>query len=70
MTTILIIIQIALAIALTVFILMQQTGTGFGTTWTGQSNYHTRRGIEKVVFYLTIIGVAIFGVVSLAIVIG
>ena len=60
------IIQIILAIALTAVILLQAKGTGLGSTFGGQSQmYHSKRGVEKVVFYLTIILSVLFVIVSL-----
>ena len=68
MQAVLSIIHIALAIILTACILMQAQGSGFGTTWGGGGEtYHTRRGVEKIVFYLTIVAVALFTVTSVAV---
>lgn len=59
--------QIALAVMLTVAILLQAQGSGLGSTWGGGGEtYHTRRGLEKVLFYFTIIGIGLFVVVSVA----
>lgn len=63
----LLIVQIILSVLLTIFILLQASGAGFGATWSGGGEtYHTRRGLEKIVFYLTIVGVVLFILVSLA----
>ena len=60
------IIQIIIAIALTAVILLQAKGTGLGSTFGGQSQmYHSKKGVEKVVFYLTIILAILFVLVSL-----
>lgn len=60
------IIQIILSIILVVFILMQAQGSGLsGAFGGGGENYHTRRGIEKIIFYATIVGVVLFSVVSI-----
>ncbi len=68
MQTTLLIIQSILAVIITGSILLQAQGSGLGTTWGGGGEtYHTRRGVEKVVFYLTCISVALFTVVSLAV---
>ena len=64
------IIQIILAILLTVAVLMQSQGSGLGSAWGGTSeSYHTRRGMEKVVFYSTIVFAALFTVVSIIVLI-
>ena len=47
--------QILVAIILTGLILLQAKGGGLGTAFGGQSSvYHTKKGVEKMVFYLTI----------------
>lgn len=68
MNNVITIIHIALAIILTGCILMQPQGSGFGSSWGGGGEtYHTRRGVEKVVFYLTILTVALFTLTSIAV---
>jgi preprotein translocase subunit SecG len=68
MQTTLLIIQSILAVIITGSVLLQAQGSGLGTTWGGGGEtYHTKRGVEKVVFYLTCISVALFTVVSLAV---
>ncbi len=68
MTMILTIIQISLATFLTIAILLQAQGSGLGSTWGGGGEtYHTRRGLEKVLFYLTIAGTGAFILVSLGV---
>lgn len=58
--------QIVLSIILVIFILMQAQGSGLGSTWGGGGEtYHTRRGIEKVIFYATIVGIVLFSIVSI-----
>jgi preprotein translocase subunit SecG len=53
--------QIVISILITGCILLQAQGTGLGTTWQGGGEtYHTRRGLEKVVFYATCGLVALF----------
>jgi len=60
------IFQIIIAIALTAIILLQAKGTGLGSTFGGQSQmYHSKRGVEKVVFYATIILATLFVIISL-----
>lgn len=66
----LLISQIVLSVIITTLILLQAQGTGLGSTWGGGGEtYHTRRGIEKVLFYFTIAAITIFAGVSLAIII-
>lgn len=63
----LLIAQIVVSILLTGAILLQAQGSGFGTTWGGGGEtYHTKRGVERVVFILTIVGVVIFAALSIA----
>ena len=68
MQNILLIAQISLAVMIIIAILLQaQQGTGFGSTWQGGGEtYHTRRGLEKVLFYFTIIAVTLFVIVAVA----
>jgi len=62
------IIQIVVAILLMVSILLQNRGTGLSGIFGGSDGvYRTKRGIEKTLFYSTIVfavlffGLAIFG---------
>jgi protein translocase SecG subunit len=58
--------QIIVSILIITLILLQAQGTGLGNTWTGGGEtYHTRKGVEKIVFYATIVGIAIFILISL-----
>lgn len=60
-------IQVLLAILITVAILLQSQGSGLGSTWGGGGEtYHTKRGVEKVIFYATIIMITLFVIVSVA----
>jgi preprotein translocase subunit SecG len=56
--------QIILAIALTVAVLLQVRGSGLGAVFGGDSGVvKTRRGVEKLLFNLTIVlAVAFFAV--------
>ncbi len=46
-------------------ILLQSQGTGLGKTWSGGGeSYHTKRGIEKTVFALTIVLSVVFFILS------
>ncbi|MCL5409611.1 MAG: preprotein translocase subunit SecG [Patescibacteria group bacterium] len=59
------ILQIVLAILLGTLILLQAKGTGLGSTFGGElSFYRTKRGVEKLLFYLTIIVSSLFLIIS------
>jgi protein translocase SecG subunit len=67
MNTPLLVAQIILSVLLTGAILLQAQGSGLGSAWGGGGEtYHTRRGIEKVIFGFTIIGIGLFIVLSVA----
>ncbi len=59
--------QIILSIILIASILLQQTGAGVGGAMGGSDDsiHYTRRGMEKVLFYLTIITATLFAVSAL-----
>jgi len=66
MQTVFLATQIILAVLITAAILLQAQGSGLGATWGGGGEtYHTRRGLEKVLFYFTIAAVTIFILVSI-----
>jgi protein translocase SecG subunit len=61
-------IQIFISFVIIVAVLIQQRGTGVGSLFGGPSSsggeyYRARRGVEKLLFYLTII-MAIFLVIT------
>jgi len=59
------IVQLILAILLIAAILLQQKGTGLSGVFGGSSNiYSTKRGIDKILHYSTIIIAIIFFGVS------
>lgn len=59
------IVQLVLAIFLIIVILLQQKGTGLSGVFGGSSNiYSTKRGVDKILFYVTIVGSALFFVLS------
>tara|TARA_B100000745_G_scaffold89159_1_gene55999 strand:- start:6054 stop:6287 length:234 start_codon:yes stop_codon:yes gene_type:complete len=61
-------IQIALSILLIVTILLQQTGSGLGGAFGADnftSGFHTRRGLERTLFYVTIALGALFALTAL-----
>jgi preprotein translocase subunit SecG len=67
MQTYLNVVQIVLSVALILAILVQVRGGGLGGIF-GQADsvYRSRRGVEKTLYRLTIVLVALFVVVSLA----
>ena len=61
------VVQIILAIASIVFILLQARGAGLGSAFGGTSAgsvFKTRRGVEKLVFNITIFFVVLFAAIS------
>ncbi len=60
------ILQILVAIALIFLILLQAKGTGLGSAFGGQATvYHTKKGVEKLVFTLTITSAALLTILTL-----
>lgn len=61
--------QIAVAVLLMAAILMQSRGTGLGASFGGEGNvYRAKRGVEKSLFYSTIVlTVVFFGLALVAI---
>ncbi|MEK7644657.1 MAG: preprotein translocase subunit SecG [Patescibacteria group bacterium] len=59
--------QLLLAVLLIVAILLQQKGAGLGSAFGGSGSiYTTRRGVDKLLFQITIVISALFFAVSLA----
>lgn len=64
--TILNIIQLILAVILIVTVLLQQKGSGLGGIFGGSGNvYSTKRGVDKILHYITIVAAIVFFLVSL-----
>ncbi|MDQ6662189.1 MAG: preprotein translocase subunit SecG [Chloroflexota bacterium] len=62
------VVQIILCIAVIFFILLQVRGAGLGSAFGGTSTgsvFKTRRGVEKLIFNITIVFVVLFAVISL-----
>ncbi len=59
MNPILVVIQLIVAIAVSTLILLQPKGTGMGRAF-GSTSYHSRRGLETLVFRFTIILAVVF----------
>jgi protein translocase SecG subunit len=59
--------EMAVSILLSVSILMQNRGSGLGATFGGDfGGYYTKRGIEKFLFYTSIVLGAIFIGIAIA----
>lgn len=65
MKNILTIIQIVCSVLLILAILLQTKGGGLSSVFNGRFRYHTKRGVEKLLFYFTIFLVAAFLGVSI-----
>jgi preprotein translocase subunit SecG len=62
------IVQIILSITVIIFILLQARGAGLGSAFGGSSAgsvFKTRRGVERLIFNLTVGFVILFALVSL-----
>jgi protein translocase SecG subunit len=60
------VLQIIVAILLIGAIALQNQGSGLGPAWGGGGeSYHTRRGLERVVFVSTIVLAVLFTILSL-----
>lgn len=64
------ILNILLALSLVASIMLQPdaSGVGGGFGQGGGETYHTRRGLEKVLFQYTFIGIVLFVITSLLVV--
>ena len=62
------VIQIILCVVVIAFILLQVRGAGLGSAFGGSSAgsvFKTRRGVERLVFNITIVFVVLFALVSI-----
>jgi preprotein translocase subunit SecG len=62
------VVQIILSLAVIIFILLQARGAGLGSAFGGSSAgsvFKTRRGVERLIFNITIVFVILFALVSL-----
>ncbi len=58
--------QIIIALSVGASILLQARGTGLSSTFGGESTaYRSRRGLERTLFRLTILLIAVFVLISL-----
>jgi len=66
MKSFLLILNIVLSVLIVIFVLVQGKGAGLGSAWGGGGEmFQTRRGMEKIILWLTIIFIVIFLAVSL-----
>lgn len=66
LSTILSIVQIIFAILLILVILLQQKGSGLGAAFGGSGTvYNTRRGVDKILYNITIVVSILFFVTAL-----
>jgi preprotein translocase subunit SecG len=66
MKSFLLILNIVLSVLIVIFILVQGRGAGLGSAWGGGGEmFQTRRGMEKIILWLTTIFIVIFLTVSL-----
>lgn len=66
MKNFLLILNIALSVLIIIFILIQGKGAGLGSAWGGSGEtFQTRRGMEKIILWLTMAFIIIFLLVSL-----
>lgn len=58
--------QILLSLILIAAIILQARGTGLGNVWGGGGvSYHSKRGLEKILFWVTIVSAALFLIASI-----
>ncbi|MSU25928.1 MAG: preprotein translocase subunit SecG [Candidatus Levybacteria bacterium] len=61
-----IVFQIVISFFLIVSILLQMQGSGFSASFGSASEfYRTKRSMEKILFWITVILASIFGIVSI-----
>ena len=65
MTIFLTLIQVISGIILSILVLLQSKGTGLGHAFGGQT-YHSKRGVENLVFKSTIVTAVLFVLTSIA----
>lgn len=60
-------VQIILSVAVTIFILLQARGAGLGSAFGSTSGavFKTRRGVERLIFNITIVFIILFSAVSI-----
>jgi len=69
LNTALLIGQVIVSVVIIITVLLQAQGTGLGSTWGGGGEtFHTRRGVEKVIFGTTVVSIILFTIFSIAII--
>jgi preprotein translocase subunit SecG len=58
--------QIIISICLISFIILQAKGTGLSGVLGGSTSYHAKRGMEKTLFYATIVTSVLFVAFAIA----
>jgi len=70
--TVLTYMQLAFGVLLIIGVLLQQNDAGLGAAFGGGDDgaiSHTRRGIERIIFYATIVSASLFVLVSILVLI-
>ena len=66
MKNVLLIVQLFISVGLIALILLQAKGVGLGHAWGGGGEfYKSRRGVEKIIFQLTIVFASLFLISSI-----
>lgn len=66
MKNIILILNIIFSVLIVIFILLQGKGAGLGSAWGGGGEqFQTRRGVEKLILWLTSIFIFIFFILSI-----
>jgi protein translocase SecG subunit len=66
MQNVIMILQIITSFVIISCVLLQSQGTGLGSTWGGGGeSYHTKRGVERVLLFLTVGFVILFAIISI-----
>lgn len=58
--------QIVISITLIVLVILQAKGSGLSSVLGGTTNYHAKRGVEKTLFYATIVASVLFVALAIA----
>lgn len=66
MNNIWLIVQAVLSVLIITSVLLQSQSGGIGPTFGGGGSYHTKRGLEKVLFNATIVLIVLFAIASIA----
>lgn len=61
----LLIVELAISLCLMLVILLQQRGTTLGGAFGGEGSiYRSRRGVEKLLYWTTIVLAVLFGIIA------